>query len=104
MRWLVINPRTAGGGAVFRPPGFSQIAKKRRRAKFAIAVQSTIWHISKKNDDPMTPTVTPPGHINPRPAGVWIVTRPAGGGGAKAPPPEILPNYWTDFQNSNAIR
>ena len=26
--------------------------------------------------------------INPRPAGVWIVTRPAGGGG-KGPPPEI---------------
>ena len=27
--------------------------------------------------------------INPRPAGVWIVTRPAGGGGPKGPPPEI---------------
>ena len=27
--------------------------------------------------------------LNPRPAGVWIVTRPAGGGGPKAPPPEI---------------
>ena len=27
--------------------------------------------------------------INPRPAGVWIVTRPAGGGGGKGPPPEI---------------
>ena len=27
--------------------------------------------------------------INPRPAGVWLVTRPAGGGGAKGPPPEI---------------
>ena len=26
--------------------------------------------------------------INPRPAGVWLVTRPAGGGG-KGPPPEI---------------
>ena len=24
--------------------------------------------------------------INPRSAGVWLVTRPAGGGGAKAPP------------------
>ena len=24
--------------------------------------------------------------FNPRPAGVWLVTRPAGGGGAKAPP------------------
>ena len=40
--------------------------------------------------------------INPRPAGVWLVTRPAGGG--KAPPPWDLPNYWTDFQISNAIR
>ena len=28
-------------------------------------------------------------NINPRPAGVWIATRPAGGGGPKAPPPEI---------------
>ena len=27
-------------------------------------------------------------HINPRPAGVWLVTRPAGGGG-KGPPHEI---------------
>ena len=27
------------------------------------------------------------GHqLNPRPAGVWLVTRPAGGGGAKGPP------------------
>ena len=43
--------------------------------------------------------------INPRPAGVWIVTRPAGGGGgAQRPPPWDLPNYWTDFQISNAIR
>ena len=25
-------------------------------------------------------------NINPRPAGVWIVTRPAGGGGPKGPP------------------
>ena len=25
--------------------------------------------------------------LNPRPAGVWIVTRPAGGGGPKGPPP-----------------
>ena len=40
--------------------------------------------------------------INPRPAGVWLVTRPAGGG-AKGPPWD-LPNYWTDFQISNAIR
>ena len=28
-------------------------------------------------------------HVNPRPAGVWLVTRPAGGGGPKGPPPEI---------------
>ena len=27
--------------------------------------------------------------VNPRPAGVWIVTRPAGGGGGKGPSPEI---------------
>ena len=41
--------------------------------------------------------------VNPRPAGVWIVTRPAGGGGPKGPPWD-LPNYWSDFQISNAIR
>ena len=41
--------------------------------------------------------------VNPHPAGVWLVTRPAGGGGAKAPPWD-LPNYWADFQISNAIR
>ena len=27
------------------------------------------------------------GCVNPRPAGVWLVTRPAGGGGAKGSPP-----------------
>ena len=40
---------------------------------------------------------------NTRPAGVWLVTRPAGGGGGKGPP-WYIPNYWTDFQISNAIR
>ena len=59
--------RPGGGYPSGRPPsGFSQIAKKtvaRSVAKFAIAVQPAIWHISKKNDDPMTPKVTPPGHI-----------------------------------------
>ena len=63
-----INPRTAGG-AVIRPPPLRFFADSgktaaRSTAKFAIAVQPTIWHISKKkNDDPMTPKVTPPGHI-----------------------------------------
>ena len=41
--------------------------------------------------------------FNPRPAGVWLVTRPAGGGGGQRAPWD-LPNYWTDFQISNAIR
>ena len=27
--------------------------------------------------------------LNPRPAGVWLVTRPAGGGGDQRAPPEI---------------
>ena len=30
--------------------------------------------------------------FNPRPAGVWIVTRPAGGGGGAKGPPEISHN------------
>ena len=30
----------------------------------------------------------PSSEVNPRPAGVWLVTRPAGGG-PKGPPPEI---------------
>ena len=29
------------------------------------------------------------GVVNPRPAGVWLVTRPAGGGGGQRAPPEI---------------
>ena len=41
--------------------------------------------------------------FNPRPAGVWLVTRPAGGGGGKGKGWDF-PNYWTDFQISNAIR
>ena len=34
--------------------------------------------------------------LNPRPAGVWLVTRPAGGGGAKGPPlisPKLLDRF-----------
>ena len=46
-----LNPRTAGG-AVIRPPlrFFADSGKTAARsaAKFAIAVQPTIWHISKK--------------------------------------------------------
>ena len=54
--YLEGGPRTAEGGCP-PPSGFSQIAKKtaaRSAAKFAIAVQPTIWHISKKRwpDDP----------------------------------------------------
>ena len=44
--------------------------------------------------------------LNPRPAGVWSVTRSAGGGGgegAKGPPWDLL-TYRTDFQIWNAIR
>ena len=55
-----------GGGAVIRPLRFfadSENTVACSAAKFAIAVQPTIWHISKNNDDPMTPKVTPPGHI-----------------------------------------
>ena len=44
--------------------------------------------------------------VNPRPAGVWIVTRPAGGGGGqRAPPlrsPKLLdrfPNFKTPFDS-----
>ena len=36
--------------------------------------------------------------VNPRPAGVWIVTRPAGGGGPKAPPPRS-PKLLDRFHN-----
>ena len=41
-------------------------------------------------------------NINPRPDGVWLLTRPAGGGG-RSKAPRDLPNYWTDFQISNTI-
>ena len=34
-------------------------------------------------------------HVNPRPAGVWIVTRPAGGGAQRAPlrSPKLLDQF-----------
>ena len=59
-----INPRTAGGrlSALLRFFADGEKTAARRAAKFVIAVQPTIQHI-KKNDDPMTPKVTPPGHI-----------------------------------------
>ena len=65
-RVLCINQHTAWGRLSAPPPpsGFSQIAKKRAcsATKFAIAVQQ-FDTFSIKNDDPMTPKVTPPGHI-----------------------------------------
>ena len=39
----------------------------------------------------------------PRPVGLWRVTHSVGVG-VSPPPPRDLPNYWTDFQNSNVIR
>ena len=50
------------GGVDFNPPvrffADSEKTAARSAAKFVIAVQPTILHISKKNDDPMTPKVT----------------------------------------------
>ena len=37
--------------------------------------------------------------VNPRPAGVWLVTRPAGGGGPKGPPPLRSPKLLDRFPN-----
>ena len=43
--------------------------------------------------------------FNPRPAGVWLVTRPAGGGGGAKGPPEIsqttgpIPEFQTPFDS-----
>ena len=37
------------------------------------------------------------------PLGSAELRAPLGGGADSAPPPEIYPNYWADFQNSNAI-
>ena len=59
-------------------------------------------HLSRVSIWMLRVTVNPR-YVNPRPAGVWLVTRPAGGGGGKGPPWD-LPNYWTDFQISNVIR
>ena len=60
-----INPHTAEGAVIHPPPlrffADSEKTTARGAAKFAIAVQPTSWHISKK-DDPMSPKVTPPGH------------------------------------------
>ena len=59
--------RARPGAVIPSPSGSSQIAKKRRR----VAPPNLPWLISQqfgifpKNDDPMTPKVTPPGHIDP---------------------------------------
>ena len=50
--FYMLNPRTVGGGD-FNPPPLrffadSEKTAARSAAKFAIAVQPTIWHISKK--------------------------------------------------------
>ena len=42
--------------------------------------------------------------FNPRPAGVWLVTRPAGGGGAQSPPPlrsPKLPDRFLNFKRNS---
>ena len=41
--------------------------------------------------------------LNPRPTGVFFITRPTGGGGLFRAPPSDLRNYWTDSKNSSGI-
>ena len=41
--------------------------------------------------------------INPRPTGVFFITRPTVGGGGYFEPPSDLRNYWTDSKNSSGI-
>ena len=58
------NPRTGGGGWFQPPPPVwffadSEKTAARSAAKFAIAVQPTIWHISKKKRRPADPK----GHV-----------------------------------------
>ena len=70
------------------------------------------WPRSGQETIPMADSIsedTPLGHIcprahdvltvNPRPAGVWLVTRPAGGGGPKGPPPLRSPKLLNRFPN-----
>ena len=50
-RVFTINPRTAGGGRLSAPLRFFADSEKtaaRSAAKFTMAIQPTIWHISKK--------------------------------------------------------
>ena len=60
-----------------------------RYGKFQSEIPSTSGAICEKPQGGGALWAPPSGaRVNPRPAGVWLVTRPAGGG-PKGPPPEI---------------
>ena len=52
--------------------------------------------------DPNIHHVLLPKLINPRPAGVFFITRATGGGGYFEPPSDLW-NYWTDSKNLSSI-
>ena len=56
--------RPGGGYPPVRFVADSEKTAAHSAAKFAIAVQSKQFDTFPKNDDPMTPNVTPPGHMN----------------------------------------
>ena len=54
------------------------------------ALRAAVFSLSAKNLRGGGEINPPAGaRVNPRPAGVWLVTRPAGGGGGPKGPPEI---------------
>ena len=53
-----------------------------------VVIPALVWKISQENERGARNSPPSGARVNPRPAGVWLVTRPAGGGGQR-PPPEI---------------
>ena len=66
-------------------------------------VGQRVGHVAHNLNERTILTPTPRLYLNSRPVGFWRVTHSVGEGGVSAPPCD-LSNYWTDFQNSCAIR
>ena len=63
------------------------------------------WRKPKQTREKERITETTHTIVNPRPAGVWLVTRPAGGGGAKGPlrSPKLLDRFPNFKRHSIAL-
>ena len=110
--WLTITwpgGRPSVIGAVYRPPAGSvqrAIFQLEEQLREALISQKPLFLLGDININVIDTASVDTRHylsalsdLNPRPAGVWLVTRPAGGGGGPKGPPLRSPKLLDRFPN-----